>query len=78
MMPTAKPQNTLPKSSIPLCTDVAITIQPMISGSVVHCRVRLRPMASMIGPDSMEPSGVAAECMLAAKKITLGVGTYKK
>lgn len=67
MIPTANPHTTLPRSSNAWCVDVPMMIQPMISGNVHVCNVRLRPMASIIGPDSMEPSGVAAECMLATK-----------
>lgn len=65
-MPTANPQTTLPSRMSAWCVAVAMRIQPTTSGSVDACRVRFRPIASMIGPESIEPSGVAAEWMLAA------------
>lgn len=42
----------------------------MMSGNVHDCNVRFLPIASMIGPDNIEPSGVAAEWILAARNRT--------
>lgn len=69
MMPTANPHTTLPSSSRAWCVAVPMRIHPTISGRVHVCKVRFRPMASIIGPDNIDPSGVAAECMLAITKM---------
>lgn len=68
MTPTANPQTTLPSNSVACSGAAAISIQPSTSGRVEAWSVRRRPMASIMGPDNTDPSGVAAEWMLAGKK----------
>lgn len=64
-MPTANPHTVLPSRISAWCVAVPMMIQPSTSGNVEACSVRRRPIASIIGPDNMDPSGVAAEWMLA-------------
>ena len=70
-MPTANPHTILPRRSSAWWEAVPIMIQPTMRGSVHVCSVRFRPIASMIGPDSIDPRGVAAEWILAVDKSLL-------
>ena len=76
-MPTAKPHTILPNNNKAWCVAVPIRIQPTISGKVDNCRVLRRPTASIMGPDNIDPNGVAAECILAMDKIII-IETYVK
>lgn len=71
IMPTANPHTILPSSSNACCVAVPMSTQPKMSGSVDTCSVRRHPMASITGPEIIEPRGVAAECILAKKQLLL-------